>query len=59
MTSFKKVPEKPPTAIFYDENGEVMGEELLETMTRLQLFQLLDSWGIPRKVLGKINKEEL
>ena len=50
-TSFKKVAEKPPTAIFYDEAGEILGEVLLEEMKRLEMFKLLDSWGIPRKVL--------
>ena len=60
-TAFKKVPEKQPTAIFYDENGNVLGEVLLEEMKRLEIFKLLDSWGIPRKVLQKIKKvqEEL
>ena len=50
-SSFKRVPEKPPTAIFYDQAGEILREVLLEEMKRLEMFQLLDSWGIPRKVL--------
>ena len=60
-TAFKKVPEKQPTAFFYDENGNVLGEVLLEEMKRLEIFKLLDSWGIPRKVLQKIKniQEEL
>ena len=60
-TAFKKVPEKQPTAIFYDEKGTVLGEVVLEEMKRLEIFKLLDSWGIPRKVLQKIKniQEEL
>ena len=58
-SAFKKVPEKPPTAIFYDENEAVVGEVLIEEMKRIEIFKLFDSWGIPRKVLKKINREDL
>ena len=75
-TEFKKVHEKPPTAIFYDKDGNVLEEVLLEEMKRLhyifndifyslsidfrlELFKLLDSRGIPRKILPKIVKEDL
>ena len=58
-TEFQKVHEKPPTAVFYDENGKVLGEVLLEEMRRIEIFNLFDSWGVQRKVFKKIQKEDL
>jgi len=58
-SAFKKVPEKPPTAIFYDKNESVVGEVLIENMKRIELFRLLDSWGIPRKNYKNVIKEDL
>ena len=33
-TEFRKVFDKPPTAVFYDEGGNVLEEVLLEEMKR-------------------------
>ena len=58
-SEFKKIPEKPPTAIFYDEDKTVLEEVLIENMKRFEIFKLFDSWGIPRKMLKNVKREDL
>jgi len=57
LPKFKKSAESPPTAFFYNEEGEELDSVLLEGMKRLELFHMMDSRGIKRKDFRK--KEEL
>jgi len=46
---FKKIHEEPPTAVFYNEEGEEVDSVKLEGMQRLELFHMMDSRGMERK----------
>ena len=57
--SFKKSMRSLQQQSFMVRMEKCWGEVLLEEMRRIEIFNLFDSWGVQRKVLKKIQKEDL